>query len=255
MLSIPIVFSSEDESHEHSLTVLNQLQEYDDFMESIDTLADLGCGSGKDLEWWATRTTREEFPEPLNIDCTGFDLYETLTIAKTYQNITYERHDFETEYQGKKKFDILWCHNAFQYVVNPIETLKLFYHMLTPGGMLYIGVPQTTNIVYNLQAFEQVDNVYFHYTLVNLIHLLAVSGFDCEAGFFKKNVEDPWIHAIVYKSDTEPMDPRTTRWFDLIDAKLLPESAEQSILKCGHVRQGDLVLPWLDKSRIDYGQQ
>jgi hypothetical protein len=85
--------------------------------------------------------------------------------------------------------------------------------------------------------------------------LLAVCGFDCKAGFFLKNPDDPWLHAVVYKADVDFKAPRTTRWFDLMDAELLPETAEKSINLCGHVRQKDLILPWLTKSAIDYGQQ
>jgi hypothetical protein len=51
-------------SHKHSLQTLETFYEFDDFMESIGTLADMGCGSGLDLEWWATRTTRDETPRP-----------------------------------------------------------------------------------------------------------------------------------------------------------------------------------------------
>ena len=45
------MFRNAEESHQHSLETLNQLYEYDDFMMSIGTLADIGCGDGKDLEW------------------------------------------------------------------------------------------------------------------------------------------------------------------------------------------------------------
>jgi len=67
------MFANAEASHQHSLETLNMLQEYDEFMESIGTLIDLGCGSGLDTEWWATRVTREDNPRPLNIQCTGVD--------------------------------------------------------------------------------------------------------------------------------------------------------------------------------------
>jgi hypothetical protein len=59
------------DSHRHSLEVLNQLYEYDDFMASIKTVLDLGCGQGDDLEWWATRTTRDDNPEPMVVTKTN----------------------------------------------------------------------------------------------------------------------------------------------------------------------------------------
>jgi hypothetical protein len=61
----------------------------------------------------------------------------------------------------------------------------------------------------------------------------------------------------VYKSDVAPMNPRTTTWFDLADKNLLHPSIVQSITKHGHLRQEEIVMPWLDKENyyIDYVPQ
>ena len=120
--------------------------------------------------------------------------------------------------------------------------------------MLSIVVPQTTNIHRRDLDFTQVDGVYHHYTVVNLIHMLAVSGWDCKAGFFKKSPTDNWINAVVYKSSHAPMDPVTTRWYDLVEKGLLPDSADKCINSKGYLEQKDLVLPWLDKSLTWLGQ-
>lgn len=256
MLTTPVAFASEDASHQQSLVTLNELEKYSDFMRSIDTMCDVGCGTGLDLEWWATRSILDDNENSISLDitCTGIDQLETLSVAKQYDNISYQRGDFEEPPIRKKAFDVLWCHDAFQYAINPLQTLKYFNEMLTPGGMLAIIVPQTTNLVYHKQEFDQMNFQYYNYTLVSLIHMLALSGFDCKSGFFLKKMEDPWINAVVYKSQTKAMDPCTTTWFDLMAADLLPESVESSIKKCGHVRQQDLVLPWLNKSYIDYSK-
>jgi SAM-dependent methyltransferase len=248
-------FRNHEESHAHSRQTLDWLYEHDDFMASIDTLVDLGCGAGLDLEWWATRTTRDENPKPLDINCTGVDLADKLSVAHKHKNIVYQRNDFETQIHTpkKKKYDVLWCHDAFQYVINPLETLKQWHSIAAPGAMLCLIVPQTTNIEYrNLSVIQNVG--FHHYTLVNLIHMLAVSGWDCNAGFFLKRPDEPWLHAIVYRSDIGPQDPKIS-WHKLADLGLLPESAVQSINKHGFLNQRDLVLPWLDKNLIWYGQQ
>jgi hypothetical protein len=78
--------------------------------------------------------------------------------------------------------------------------------------------------------------------------MLALSGWDCKSGFFKKNSIDPWINAVVYKSAHKPMNPKTTTWYQLSEMKLLPDSAETSIFAHGELQQQDLVLPWLDHS-------
>jgi SAM-dependent methyltransferase len=251
------LFADSRASHEHSLEVLNQLQEYDEFMESIQTVIDLGCGAGLDIEWWATRTTREDNPKPLNIKCTGVDVLPELGMAKKYPYITYQKTNFEdlTHIKGLKKYDVLWSHDSFQYALDPLKTLKNWWHLANDGAMLVLIVPQTTNMRYNKLSFTQESCSYHHYTLVNLIHMLAVNGWDCRTGFFLKRPQDPWIHAIVYKSTYEPMDPTTTSWVDLSEKELLPTSADKSIYAHDDLHQQDLILPWIDHSLSDLRQQ
>lgn len=249
-----MTFRNQEEAHAHSRLILDQLYEYDDFMASVKTVVDLGCGNSLDLEWWATATTRDENPQPLNIKCYGVDVAQN--VMPKHDNISFQRVDFEgTILAPAEKFDILWCHDAFQYAVNPIQTLMNWRDIASPGAMLCISVPQTTNIHLRDLDFTQQSGVYYHYTVVNLIHMLAVTGWDCGAGFFKKNPTDNWIHAVVYRSEHEPGHPRTTTWYDLAEANLLPESVTKCLNAKGYVDQKDLVLPWLDRSLMWLGQQ
>ena len=251
------MFRNAEESHAHSLQTLDMLYEHDDFMSSIDTVLDIGCASGLDLEWWATRTTRDESQQPLNINCTGVDLHNTLSLTNRYSNIRYQEANFETSIvpSKKNKFDVLWCHDAFQYAINPIGTLSHWWNIANDNAMLIIVVPQTTVMAQRSQAFYQPSGCYYHHTMVSLMHMLSVSGWDCASGFFLKRPNEAWIHAAVYKSSHAPMDPRQTSWYSLIEKKLLPESAETSIMKHGYLRQQDLLVPWLDKSLMWMGQQ
>jgi SAM-dependent methyltransferase len=251
-----MTFKNAQESHEHSLETLNQLYQYDDFMASLKTMVDLGCGEGHDLEWWSTLTTRDDDATPLNIKCTGVDLIDNVPAAKKYANTTYHKGSFEdTLYPPPEKFDVLWCHNSFQYALNPLKTLANWHDIASPGGMLALVVPQTTNIHRRDLDFSQVDGVYHHHTIVSLIHMLAVTGWDCKGGFFKKSATDNWLYAVVYKSSHAPMDPATTRWYDLVEKGLLPDSADKSINAKGFLEQKDLIVPWLDKSLSWLGQQ
>jgi hypothetical protein len=249
-------FQNHEQSHAHSLETLNWLYEHDDFMLSVDTLIDLGCGAGLDLEWWATRTTRDEKPEPLNISCTGVDVADSLSVAHRYPNIVYQRNNFENQIHltKKKKYDVLWCHDAFQYVINPLATLKLWWEIAEPGAMLCLILPQTTNIEHRRMSFVQPNGCYYHHSIVSLIHMLAVSGWDCNSGFFKKSPTDPWLHAVVYRSDTGPQDTAKTSWYQLAEQNLLPKSAADSVQRHGYVDQSELILPWLDKNLTWFGQ-
>lgn len=251
-----MIFKTPQESHSHSLRTLDALYEYDDFMLSINTMADIGCGEGLDLEWWATRTTRDNSNEPLNIKCTGIDIAAACPMAGNYRNTKFISQDFEDPLRiHKTTFDVVWSHDAFQYAINPLSTLANWWHAMSDGGMLAMVVPQTTNMEFNAQAFDQPDGHYYNWTMVSLIHALAVSGFDCAGGFFLKEPGDPWLHAVVYKSDHAPMNPKTTSWYDLADRGLLPATAVSSITKFGYLRQRDLVLPWINKALRSMSQE
>jgi hypothetical protein len=77
--------------------------------------------------------------------------------------------------------------------------------------------------------------------------MLAVYGFDCRDAYLLKKFQDPWISMAVYKSEIEPMDPKTTTWEDLIDKNLLHPTVVNSIRKHGHIRQEEIIMPWLDR--------
>jgi SAM-dependent methyltransferase len=235
---------------------LNTLYEYDDFMLSIRTLVDLGCGKGEDLVWWATRTTRDDICQPLNIRCIGVDQQEQIDIVKKYSNISYQQTDFEGTIQPpKEQFDILWCNDSFQYCIDPISTLSKWWNITSKGGMLVIIVPQTIITQQNQLAYYLPEGAYYHHTMISLIRMLATAGWDCRNGFFLQRPSDNWIQTVVYKSQHEPMDPKSTTWNKLSELELLPESADTSIRAHGYLRQQDLLLPWLDKSLVWMGKQ
>jgi SAM-dependent methyltransferase len=230
-----------------SMKILSTLREHDDFMESIRTLVDLGCGSGEDLSWWATQTTREDSPRPLNIRCWGVDTVDQLGPVKKHPNVTYQATDFETVvHPPKDQFDVLWCHDAFQYCIDPLGTLTKWRDIASEGAMLVIAVPETMRVQQRQLAFHLPSGVIYHYTVASLIHMLALTGWDCRSGFFQQPAGDPWIRAVVYKTNKPVLDPKKTTWYDLVADQRLPESAERSIHAHGYLRQQDLVVPWLD---------
>jgi len=252
-----ITFTTPQLSHEHSLHTLNAIREYDEFIESIGTVIDLGCGNGLDLAWWATLTTRDDNPKPLNIACTGVDLFQDNAWPGKYTNLVHHRVNFENSIplaNNNRTYDVLWCHDAFQYALNPLDTLKHWHSIASEGAMLLLTVPKTILVHHRQLAYFQPNGVYHHHTMLGLIHQLAISGWDCSGGFFKETPDDPCIHAIVYKSAQESVDPRTATWYDLAERNLLPDSGIKSVAQHGYLRQQDLVVPWLDHNLTWMGQ-
>jgi SAM-dependent methyltransferase len=242
-------FIHSKDSHHHSLQTLDQLYRYDDFMYSIRSMVDLGCGNGDDLIWWATRTTRDDTPVPLNIRCTGIDLAPKLSIINSHLNASYVSQNFEDPIiPHPGGFDVLWCHDAFQYAINPIKTLSQWWHMTSEGGMLALIVPVTQSIHHRQVSYVLSSGCYYHHTMVSLIYMLATSGWSCSQGFFKQDPTEPWINAVVYKSNIEPMLPHETTWHRLSELGLLPDSAKASVYAHNALRQQDLVVPWIDHS-------
>jgi hypothetical protein len=249
-------FTSQDLAYQHSKKhILDLFHEYDDFMESIGRVVDLGCDTEAfNMLWFANATTRDVQQLPLNIKCIGQSNIDKLLTK--HNGISFQKGAPEMLSKTKRKFDILYCHDTLQFILNPYQALANWWNIANKDAMLVIAVPQTTNVEFNTLEYNTQMNYKHHYTVPMLLYMLAVNGWDCNGGFFKKAIDDPWIFAIVYRSDTKPMDPNTTNLYKLVDeTNLLPDTAVQSITKHGMIKQKDLILPWLDKSLMDMRQQ
>lgn len=238
----------------NSLTILNQLYEYDSFLDSITSIADMGCGEGNDIVWWATLMTRDDNPEPHNYKCYAVDNNASkLSQIPNHSNIIKINRDF-SKHCLPIKVDLMWSYNSLQYSINPLETLRSWNEQLNVNGMLLIAVPQHSGVEYNRYYSRTYNNCFFNYTPTNLIYMLAVNGFDCNDAYLLKKFNDPMIYIAVYKSDIQPMDPSQTNWTDLIDLGLLNSTVVNSIKINGYLKQEEIVYPWLDRENyfVDY---
>jgi len=232
----------------NSQETLNLLYEYDSFLDSIEVVADMGCGTGQDLKWWATLMTRDDPPEPHNYLCYAIDKNIKQLDASVLENtnIVAIEGNFETRLIPRQ-VDLIWCYNSFQYVTNPLGTLKVWNETMNVNGMLVLTVPQFQSYEYNRLKTRSISGCYYHYNICNLMYMLAVNGFDCRDCYFDMKENDPWIKAAVYKSEHAPMDPATTTWFDLADKHLVNDSVIQSLNKYSQVVQEELLFTWLDR--------
>ena len=242
-------FTSEHLAHEHSVTnILDELYKQNEFMESVGTMVDLGCQKeALDLQWWANAEYNDDTRAPLGIKCIGVNEIDKLIVK--HQGISFQRQNLQNFKENKRKFDVLWCYDVLQFITNPYEALANWWHVANQDAMLIVAVPQTTNVKFGKLAYNMHMNQKHHYTMPFLIYMLAVCGWDCKDGFFKKAVNDPWLYAIVYRSEHKPMDPAKTDLYRLAEeTNLFPESAVKSITKFGILKQEDLALTWIDKS-------
>jgi ubiquinone/menaquinone biosynthesis C-methylase UbiE len=190
-------------------------------MESIGRVVDLGCDTeALNMLWFANATTNNDIQESLNIKCVGQSNIEKLLVK--HNSISFQKGSPESLDKTKKKFDVLYCHDTLHFIMNPYQALCNWWHIANKDAMLVIAVQQTTNVEFNTLEFNAQMNHKYHYTIPMLIYMLAVNGWDCNGGFFKKAIGDPWIFAVVYKSDTKPMDPNTTNLYKLLEETDLP---------------------------------
>ena len=242
----------------HSLSILNLIQQYDTFLESLKIVADMGCGSGEDTNWWATLMNNDDPPQPYNFAVYAVDRNPSkLAQVPNRKNI----HKFNSSYDVENLFpvtvDFIWAYDSLQYSVNPLHTLRMWNSYMNTNGMLVLTVPQHTGIEHHKQYSQGYNGCIYHYTPIMLIYMLAVNGFDCCDAYLLKQFQDPWIQMAVYKSDVAPMDPTTTSWFDLAEHGLLHPSIVDSLNANGFLKQEEICMPWLNKELyfIDYISQ
>ncbi len=242
----------------HATHILETIQQYDTFLESIRTVADMGCGTGEDAYWWATLENYNDPPEPYNFNVFAIDKDPgKISQVPVLKNINKICDSYDKENLFPVSVDLMWAHDSLQYSTNPLRTLRMWNSYMTVNGMLLISIPQSNGVEYNRYYSRTHSGCYFNYTPTSLIYMLAVNGFDCRDAYLLKKFNDPWIQMAVYKTDISVMDPDTTNWYDLADKNLLHPSMVSSINTHGFLPQEEILMPWLDKENyfIDYVSQ
>ena len=209
-----VLFKNPEQSHDHSLKTLDLIYKYDDYLDSLTVIADMGRGAGHDVRWWATLETRDDPPEPHNYIVYAVD-QNTQRIEDDVlklKNVIPIQGNFE-EPILPRKVDLIWAHNVFQTVMDPFKCLVAWKETMSVNGMLVLSIPQSTyfDSRANKLMITSHDHQYYSYNILSLMYMLAVNGFDCRDAYLLKKFQDPWIQLAVYKTDQAPMDPLTTR--------------------------------------------
>lgn len=244
------LFKNWQESYNHTQFIRDLLYEYDSFLDSLEVIADFGCGDGSNVEWWAKLETRDDPPIPRNYLCYAVtpDIKKIRNEVSSLKNVKVVQANLEDpERFIPRQIDLVWCHDTFQYITNPLGTLRQWNEMMNVNGMLILSVPQAVHYKYNRLTNLSYNGWYYNHNVVNLMYMLGVNGFDCRDAYFYKKENDMWLYLATYKSEVAPMNPQTTTWHDLIDHKLVSESVEICINKYGYVKQEEILTTWLDK--------
>lgn len=248
-------FESHNHSHQHSLATLELLEEFTSFMESIDTVVDMGCGYGHDVFWWATRRDPEPPHVPRNYNVIGVDntvSRQNPNLANC-ANVEIKVADFETVDLPAGTVDLLWCHNSFHFVKNPLATLQHWNSLISNGGFIYLCLPYTVNRHYNQFSGKTQSHSFFHYMPSNIIYMLACAGFDLSDSRFVKFDGDVFFHIAGYK-DTSKVNYNLT-WYELAETGRLPSSLCSTIQRKGYVDDYELVGEWFNGSRCSFDKQ
>ena len=244
------LFKNAFESHKHSLKTLNLLYEFDTFLDSLSVVADMGCGDGSDCLWWANLMTRDDPPEPHNylVYAIDQDLTQLNAQAREHDRIIPIQGNFDTRIIPRK-VDLIWAHDSFHLSRDPLKTLAAWKETMSENGMLVLSIPQTTyfSSEENRIVVKNYSHQYYNYNLLNLIYMLAISGFDCNDAYFYRDPGTPWLYAAVYASEHGPLEGSPT-WYDLSDRKLLSPSLINSVQRNGYAKLDEVIVSWLDKN-------
>jgi hypothetical protein len=243
------LFKNSYASHDHSLEFLNMIYGYDTFLDNLEVVADMGCGEGRDVEWWATLTTRDDPPQPHNylVYAVDKDIKQLEPdILKNNTNVKAIEGDFETRVVPRN-VDLIWAHDSFQYARDPFKCLNTWKSTLNVNGMLLMTIPQTTYLYNNRLVVVNYSQEYYSYNILNMMYMLAVSGFDCRDAYFYRKENSPWLYIGVYAGEHGPLTQDAT-WYDLADRNLINDSVINSVSKYGYARLEDVVVSWFDKN-------
>ena len=241
------LFKNAHDSHQHSLDFLSLIYGYDSFLDGITAVADMGCGAGMDVNWWANLETRDDPPEPRNLLVYAVDrnIKQIEPDILTNDRVFPIEGDIENRLLPRQ-VDLIYAHDSFQYARNPMLCLKNWRDSMNINGMLLMAIPQSTYLLNNRLVIEQQNWNWFNHTILSLTYMLAASGFDCRDAYFYRQNNTPWLYVAVYAADV--VIPENPSWYNLADLNLLNDSMVKGLNKYGYLRLEDLTFQWLDRN-------
>lgn len=214
---------SVEQAHNFALQFLKDVP-----LDGVETVLDVGCGRGYQAEWFANKGK--------NVTGVDFKKYRDI------ENVEFIEADITNLPLPDSSFDLIWTHHVLEHVLNPMKCLFEMRRVLKDSGWLYFTVPQIdTNI-----SSGHINS----FNMPVLIYKLAVAGFDCKSGYFKK-VNSHLRCAVQNNPQYNPnVDDVRYTLSAVIDS--LPECLHKNIRSSGRYYGKDLVTKWLDGTTCRY---
>jgi 2-polyprenyl-3-methyl-5-hydroxy-6-metoxy-1,4-benzoquinol methylase len=122
---------------------LNQLQKA--LKSTGKKILDIGCGSGLFL-----KTAKDEGYETYGIDISA----NALKFAKEEFGLNAEAKSTEDIINEEKKFDIITLWHVLEHFLNPVKELISIKDLLSPGGYIFIEVPNFNSAEFRLSGYK-----------------------------------------------------------------------------------------------------
>jgi 2-polyprenyl-3-methyl-5-hydroxy-6-metoxy-1,4-benzoquinol methylase len=97
---------------------------------------DVGCGEGFALAWFAAAGWSVE---GIDYSIAGLESMNPDFISHVECGDLFEI--LERRISGGERHDIVWLTNVLEHVINPVNLLKSFRHLVAPDGILVVTVP------------------------------------------------------------------------------------------------------------------
>ena len=240
-------------SRSHCEEFLEVLRQYPTMLESIDNVLDVGCGQGFASHWWANVDNGDEDnPISLDINVTAIDSNaDAFDDQYAHENINFINADI-LDHQLDNAYYVVWAHSVLHQSRDPLEFLHKMNKCTNLGGMLCLTFPTTINNFYGEPDYRVYSEAPNSITIVDLIHMLVLSGFNCDDGYFIKQPNSNIINALVYKDSEDTFKYGEKTLYDYTD--FLPEACKKQLNKFGYLTNKDLLLYWIDGTLIDYSK-
>ena len=246
------LLSNQANSNLHSSNYLELVFQFGDTIESIDNVIDVGCADGHDSLYWAEAGIIDDDDEtliPLNINVTAIDKENTFSDENKHENIKFIKTDW-LEFSTKDTYDVIWAHNVLHQAKDPLEFLHKMNTLCNTGGMMCLSFPTTLNNFYGEPDIRIYDKAQHQINIINLIHMLVLSGFNCNDGYFLKQSNSNIINALVYKETDKLYNYNDISLYELND--FFPDSVQKQLDRFGYITNKNLLLTWLTGDIIDY---